>query len=91
MLLRSDLLLLYDVKLVRVLWGEDDSLRKLISQGCEVGDGDKAPSASLSAELPLPEELLYWGEAATEPGEVVLELPVPRHEDVPLVFDCCLE
>ena len=46
----------------------------------EVGDGE----AATSAKLPLPEELLYWGEVVMEAGEVVRQ-----EELVPLVLDCC--
>ena len=49
---------------------------------CEVGEGD----AATSAKLPLPEELLYWGEVEVELGSVVRQ-----EELVPLVLDCCLQ
>ena len=38
----------------------------------------------MSAKLPLPEELLYWGDVVMEAGEVVRQ-----DELVPLVLDCC--
>lgn len=53
--LRSERRLLYEVRLVRVLWGEvEEEASKLVSQLFKEGEGEGAASA----ELPRPEELL---------------------------------